>query len=256
MMKPVAGAATFHRTGAVYDAYMGRYSESLAPVFADWAKVTAGQSALDVGCGPGALTGVLAERLGAAAVLACDPSEPFVEECRVRHPGVDVRLGHAEKLPCGDASQDVVLAQLVLHFISDPKAAAREMRRVLRPGGTVAACSWDFTHGMEMLRHFWDAAESLDPVARDVAALRFGREGELAELFADAGFEQTTDASYDELWSGFLAGIGPAGNHAVRQSPEKQDALRKALFEKVGSPEGSFELRAVARAGRGLSPGV
>lgn len=265
MMKPVAGAATFHRTGAVYDAYMGRYSESLAPVFADWAKVTAGQSALDVGCGPGALTGVLAERLGAAAVLACDPSEPFVEECRVRHPGVDVRLGHAEKLPCGDASQDVVLAQLVLHFISDPKAAAREMRRVLRPGGTVAACSWDFTHGMEMLRHFWDAAESLDPVARDVAALRFGREGELAELFADAGFEQTTEstlevastyASYDELWSGFLAGIGPAGNHAVRQSPEKQDALRKALFEEIGSPEGSFELRAVARAGRGLSPGA
>ncbi|MDQ3616145.1 MAG: class I SAM-dependent methyltransferase [Actinomycetota bacterium] len=263
MMKPVEGAATFQKSGADYDAFMGRYSQSLAPAFADWAKVTAGQSALDVGCGPGALTSVLAERLGPGAVLACDPSEPFLEECRARHPDVEVRRGRAEELPCEDASRDLVLAQLVLHFVSDPEAAAREMRRVLRPGGTVAACSWDFAQGMEMLRHFWDAAVSLDPVAPDEAALRFGREGELAELFADAGFEQTTEstlevvssyASYDELWSGFLTGIGPAGNHAVRQPREKQDALRQALFEEVGSPEGPFELRAVARAGRGMAP--
>lgn len=265
MVEPVAGAATFQTSGAAYDAFMGRYSRSLASPFADWANVTAGQSALDVGCGPGALTGVLAERLGPAAVMACDPSEPFVEECRVRYPGVDVRRGRAEELPCEDASRDVVLAQLVLHFVSDPGAAAREMRRVLRPGGTVAACSWDFGQGMEMLRHFWDAAVSLDPVAPDEAALPFGRQGELAELFMAAGFEETAEstlevassyASYDELWSGFLAGIGPAGNHAVRQPREEQDALRQALFEQVGSPEGSFELRAVARVGRGLAPGA
>lgn len=156
-----------------------------------------------------------------------------------------------------------MLAQLVLHFVTDPEAAAREMRRVLRPGGKVAACRWDFAQGMEMLRHFWDAALRLDPVAPDEAALRFGRAGELAELFADVGFEETTEStlevvsfysSYDELWSGFLAGIGPAGSYAVRRPHDEQEALRQALFEEVGSPAGSFELRAVARAGRGVAP--
>ena len=262
-MEPVEGAATFRQAGADYDVFMGRYSQSLAPLFADWAKVTPGQCALDVGCGPGALTEVLVERLGAAAVLACDPSETFVRECRARHPGVEVRLGRAEMLPFDDASVDLVLAQLVLHFVSDPEAAAREMRRVLRPGGTVAACSWDFAQGMEMLRYFWDAAVSLDPAARDEAALRFGRDCELAELLAHAGFEQTTETtlevgssytSYEELWSGFLIGIGPAGSYAASRPLSEQAALREALFEQVGSPAGAFELRAVARAARGLAP--
>ena len=114
-----------------------------------------------------------------------------------------------------------------------------------------------------MLRHFWDAALSLDPAAPDQAALRFGKAGELAQLFADAGFEATTEStlevtstysSYEELWSGFLAWIGPAGSYAVRQPQDKQEALRQALFKEVGSPTGPFELRAVARAGRGLAP--
>lgn len=262
-MEPVEGAVTFQSSGADYDVFMGRYSRALAPAFADWAGVTAGQCALDVGCGPGALTGVLVERLGAAAVLACDPSAPFMEECRRRHPGVEVRPGRAEELPFEDASQDVVLAQLILHFVSDPAAAAREMRRVLRPGGTVAACSWDATQGMEMLRYFWDAAASLDPDASDEAGLRLGSEGELAGLFEEAGFEQTTEStlevtstysSFDDLWSGFLCGMGPAGSYAVRQQGQDRAALRQALFEEVGSPRGPFELRAVARAGCGLAP--
>ncbi|WP_028661327.1 class I SAM-dependent methyltransferase [Nocardioides insulae] len=262
-MDPVEGAATFQRSGAEYDAFMGRYSRSLATLFADWAGVVAGQSALDVGCGPGALTGVLVQRLGPGGVLACDPSEPFVQECRARHPGVDVRRGRAEQLPCEDSSRDVVLAQLVLHFVSDPETAAAEMRRVLRPGGTVAACSWDFAQGMAMLRHFWDAATSLDPAAPDEAALRFGKEGELAELFEGAGFQQTSETtlevtssyvSFDDLWSGFLAGIGPAGQYAVTRPRDQQDALRRALFEQLGSPDGPFELRAVARAARGSAP--
>lgn len=263
-MEPAQGAATFQKSGSDYDAFMGRYSRSLAAPFADWAGVTAGQFALDVGCGPGALTKVLAQRLGPAAVVACDPSEPFVQECRARHLGVEVRQGRAEELPYPDASQDLVLAQLVLHFVSDPQAAASEMRRVLRPGGRVAACSWDAVEGMEMLRHFWDAALTLDPTAPDEAALRFGTPGELAQLFAGAGFDETTEstvevassyASYDDLWSGFLSGIGPAGSYAVRQPPDKQEALRQALFEELGSPTGPFELRAVARAGRGIAPG-
>lgn len=262
-MEPVEGAATFLKSGTDYDTFMGRYSQTLAPAFADWAGVTAGQHALDVGCGPGALTGILVERLGSAAVLACDPSEPFVRECRERHPGVEVRRGRAEDLPFGDASADVVLAQLVLHFVSDPETAAREMRRALRPGGTVAACSWEATQGMEMLSHFWDAVARLDPTATPEAGLRLGGAGQLAGLFARAGFEQTEETtlgvvssygSYDELWAGFLTGIGPAASHAASRGPAERAALRQALFEEVGSPAGPFELRAVARAVRGVVP--
>ena len=262
-MEPTEGAATFQASGADYDAFMGRYSQPLAAAFVDWAGVRSGDSVLDVGCGPGALTGVLAQRLGPATVRACDPSPPFVEECRARHPGVAVSLGRAEELPYRDASQDVVMAQLVLHFVTDPETAAREMRRVLRPGGTVAACSWDSAQGMEMLRHFWDAALRLDPAAPDEAALRFGRAGELARLFSVAGFVEPTEstlevastyASYDELWSGLLAGIGHSGSYAARRPPAQQEALRRTLFEELGSPIGAFELRAVARAARAVAP--
>lgn len=262
-MDAVEGAATFQKSGAEYDAFMGRYSRSLAPRFADWAGLIRGQSAVDVGCGPGALTGVLVNRLGVEAVRACDPSPPFVEECRRRHPGVDVRQGRAEELPFDSATSDGAMAQLVLHFVSDAEAAAREMRRVVRPGGVVAACSWDFAEGMEMLRHFWNAALALDPLAPDEAGLRFGGEGEIGSLFTEAGFTDIAEAtlevtssyaSFDELWSGFLAGIGPAGSYAVRQPPEGREALREGLFREVGSPRGGFELRAVARAGRALAP--
>lgn len=258
-MQPVPGAANFEKSGDAYDAFMGRYSRRLAPLFADWTGVSAGQQALDVGCGPGALTEVLVERLGLSSVVACDPSQSFVDACRARFPGLDVRAGAAERLPVEDNSCDVALAQLVLHFVSDPEAVGRELRRVLRSGGAVAACTWDFAEGMEMLRHFWDAALDLDPAAPDEATLSFGRPGEIPELFATAGFDDVTEttltvtttyASYDELWSGFLEGIGPAGAYAVRQPLEHQEALREALFVRLGSPSGSFDLRAVARAGR------
>ena len=131
-MEPVSGARTFQTTGEAYDAFMGRYSRPLALLFADAAGVEPGMTALDVGCGPGALTGVLIHRLG------------------------------AEAIPFGDACVDRALAQLVLHFVSDPSAATTEMRRVVRPGGLVAACVWDFEVEMEMLRAFWDAALAVD----------------------------------------------------------------------------------------------
>ena len=166
-METPEGARSFLTSGNAYDAYMGRYSRLLADVFADAVGVGRGHRALDVGCGPGALTGVLVERLGVEAVFACDPSPPFVAECAVRHPGVDVRLGQAEALPFDDGRFDVALAQLVLHFVSDPEQAGGEMRRVVRPGGIVAACVWDFAERMEMLRLFWDAALTVDPNALD-----------------------------------------------------------------------------------------
>lgn len=256
-MEPVQGARTFQTSGDAYDGFMGRYSRLLASRFADAAGVSAGQRAIDVGCGPGALTTVLVERLGADAVVACDPSGPFVEACRARNPGVDVQPGRAETIPFDDASADVALAQLVLHFVSDPTAAAREMRRVTRPGGTVGACVWDFAEGMQMLRLFWDSALALDPDAPDEArTLRFGGEGEIAELFTAAGLvdvqESTLEvrSSYndvDELWRGFLAGIGPAGAYLVAQPADRQAALRRELLGRLGSPTAEFALAATAR---------
>jgi SAM-dependent methyltransferase len=263
-MESTRGAATFQTTGAAYDAFMGRYSRQLAEVFADAAHVTDGQRALDVGCGPGAMTGVLAARLGASSVAACDPSEPFVAGCRARHPGVDVRLAPAEALPFDDDDFDVALAQLVLHFVSDADAAAREFHRVVRRGGIIGACVWDFAERMEMLRQFWDAALELDENAPDEAkTLRFGREGEIAELFAAAGLvdieESTLRVSsayrdFDELWAGFLKGIGPAGAYCVSRPEDQRVALKAKLFERLGTPVGPFTLNAMARAAVGRVP--
>ncbi len=254
----VEGARTFAVSGAQYDEFMGRYSVGIAESFADAAGVVSGAgTALEVGCGPGALTGVLVARLGAPAVAACDPSPPFVAACAARHPGVDVRAGRAEALPFAAASFDHALAQLVLHFVSEPERAAAELARVVRPGGRVAACVWDFSEGMEMLRAFWNAALSIDPDAPDEArTLRFGRPGEIASLFAGAGLHDvvemelstsTTYSSFDELWAGFLAGIGPAGAYLAALSDQARAALRAALFDRVGRPTSGFTLGATAR---------
>jgi SAM-dependent methyltransferase len=258
------GARTFSVAGTTYDSFMGRYSHPLAEQFADAAGVTAGETAVDVGCGPGALTGVLMARLGAASVYACDPSPPFCDVCAARHPGVVVKQGRAEAIPFDTDTADHAMAQLVLHFVSVPEAAAREMARVVRPGGSVAACVWDFDDGMEMLRAFWDAALSIDPQAPDEArTLRFGRPGEIAELFASTGLERiqestlavaSTYSSFDELWNGFLAGIGPAGSYCVSLHLAERDRLRAALLTTLGSPSGSFTLRAVARCAVGRVP--
>ena len=133
------GARSFLASGQAYDRFMGRYSRPLAARFADFAGVAAGHSVLDVGCGPGALTAVLVDRLGADRVSAFDPSPPFAAECKARHPGVTVREGHAEQMPFDDAGFDIALAQLVLHFVTDPARCAQEFGRVLRPGGVAAA---------------------------------------------------------------------------------------------------------------------
>ncbi|CAN5666320.1 class I SAM-dependent methyltransferase [soil metagenome] len=264
-MDPVQGARSFQTSGEAYDAFMGRYSRPLAVLFADAANLAEGLSALDVGCGPGALTGVLVDRLGADAVSACDPSPPFVSECATRHSGVEVRAGRAEAIPFDDGTFDRALAQLVLHFVSDPAQAAREFRRVLRPGGTVSACVWDFAEKMEMLRHFWDAALTVDPQAPDEArTLRFGREGEITQLLDAAGFEDLTETTlsvtssytdFDELWSGLLAGIGPAGSYCVSLPEDTRADLRAVMFDRLGSPSGSFSLGAVARCASGRAPG-
>jgi ubiquinone/menaquinone biosynthesis C-methylase UbiE len=249
-------SGVFTTSSANYDRFMGRYSRRLAAAFVDAAGIEAGQSALDVGCGPGAVTGELVRRLGPASVAAVEPAPQFVAACRERYPGVDVRRARAEELPYPDDRFDVALAQLVLHFVVDPDATAREMRRVVRPGGTVGACVWDFADGMRMLRLFWDAALAVDAAAPDEATHRpFGRDGEIGELFRLAGLENVTagslevEAGYEsftDFWEPFLTSTGPAGSFIASLDEQQRARLRDDLRARLGSPEGPFTLPARA----------
>ena len=150
-----------------YDRFMAWYSVPLAPGFADFASIEAPQLVLDVGCGPGALDERLARRVGAHAVTAVDPSPGFVEAAQERNPDVAVRQAEAEQLPFDDESFDAALAQLVVHFMAEPIAGLREMRRVTRSGGVVAACVWDHAGGSGPIARFWETAHELDPDVRD-----------------------------------------------------------------------------------------
>jgi ubiquinone/menaquinone biosynthesis C-methylase UbiE len=169
---------TFNASADVYDRHVGRYSPALSAAFIRVAGVQPPATVLDIGCGPGGLTIALAERLGASRVAAVDPSSSFVDACRARVPGADMRLARAEQLPFEGDRFDAVLSQLVVNFLTDPQTGVAEMRRVARPGGRVAACVWDYSGGMTMLRAFWDAALELDPDAPDEGAtMPFCREG-------------------------------------------------------------------------------
>jgi SAM-dependent methyltransferase len=236
-----------------YGRFIGRYSEQLAAGFADFAGVRADQQVLDVGCGPGALTAQLVERLGAAAVAAIDPSASFVAATAERFPGVEVRQGSAESLPYPDNGFDAALAQLVVHFMSDPVAGLTEMARVVRPGGTVAACVWDHAGGGGPLTVFWTAARDLDPAAIDESGLAGAREGHLAELCAAAGLRDvesdslTVSVTYPSVaawWEPFTLGVGPAGAYvAGLDEPGRARLLDRCAELLPGAP---FTIEAAA----------
>lgn len=241
-----------------YDRFMGRYSRLLAPQLADLADLKVGHRVLDVGCGPGALTGELVSRLRASSVTAVDPSEPFVMAARDRYPGVDVRLAAAEDLPFEDDTFDAALAQLVVHFMADPVAGLAEMRRVTRPGGAVVACVWDFAGGMAPLSLFWEAARQLHPGALDESHLAGARQGHLPQLLTAAGLRQVEEtavsverehAGFDEWWEPYTGGVGPAGSFIRTLSPARRDELRDRCRGML--PGGPFVLVSRAWAARG-----
>lgn len=249
---------SFEVAADAYDRFMGRYSSTLAPQLADFAGVKAGQRVLDVGCGPGALTTVLVERLGAGNVSAVDPSEQFVAAARERHPGVDVQRASAEDLPFADDAFDAALAQLVVHFMTDPVRGLGEMARVTRQSGVVAACVWDHAGGQTPLAPFWETVHEIDPEAADESLMAGGHEGHLAELFAEAGLreiEQTTlhvqveHENFDEWWEPFTLGVGPAGSYLTELNPAQQVELREHARQRLDHTPFTFATRAWAARG-------
>ena len=249
---------SFDVAGEAYFRFMGRFAEPLADDFVEYAGVAAGQRALDVGCGPGALTARLVARLGVDSVTAVEPSVPFVEATRQRFPGLDVRTGAAEELPYSGDTFDLALAQLVVHFMADPVAGLREMARVTRPGGTVAACVWDHAGGTGPLSSFWEGVHDIDPGAPDESDLAGSREGQLVELFGQAGLSEVEAGSvsvtlrfdtFTEWWEPFTLGVGPAGAYVAGLSAADRDAVRAACERRL--PPAPFDLTATAWAARG-----
>ena len=251
---------SFDVAAEAYDRFMGRYSLLLSPQFADFAGVRKGQRVLDVGCGPGALTAELVRRLEPSAVAAVDPSEPFVAAARSRYPGVDVQRASAEDLPFPDDSFDASLAQLVVHFMSDPIAGLKEMARVTRQGGVVTACVWDHAGGHGPLSLFWQAARELNPDVHDESRLAGSREGHLGELFDAAGLHEIEEsalsaslehASFGEWWEPYTRGVGPAGVYVAGLDAERQADLRERCQALL--PDGPLVINAGAWAARGLA---
>jgi SAM-dependent methyltransferase len=248
----------FFTSTSSYDRFMGQFSGRLGPVFADFAGVEATGRALDVGCGPGALTVELTERLGAVNVAGIDPSETFVEAARERNPEVDVRHAPAERIPFADNAFDFALAQLVVHFMTDAVVGLREMARVTRSGGVVAACVWDYYGGTAPLSPFWAALEEFDPAAESDSHLAGARDGHLGELFVAAGLVDVQQsalsvavefASFEEWWAPYELGVGPAGAYVERLDDARRQELRELCRARM--PQSPFTITGRAWAARG-----
>jgi SAM-dependent methyltransferase len=199
-------------------------------------------------------------------VAAADPSETFVAAATERAPGADVRLAAGEELPWEDDRFDAALSQLAVNFMSDADAGVSEMRRIVRPGGPVAACTWSVGEGkdMEMLQGFWDAAAQLggSETPDEGSAMRYRSAEELDELWRRVGlsdvrtdhlYVETTYTGFDDLWEPFTHGVGPAGVYLAKLEPDQREQLRANFFKGLGEPSGGFTLGATACAVRGLA---
>ena len=248
---------SFDVAASAYDRFMGRFSRPLAAALVDRLDLRAGQRAIDVGCGPGALTSLLVERLGAPAVAAIDPAEPFVAAVEARLPGVDVRRGGAEALPFDAGSFDLATANLVVHFMREPVTGLREMGRVVRPRGTVAVTVWDLAEDVGPVGVFHAATHDLDPQAPHERDLPGARPGHLAELVREAGLEVLDDRpleitvgfpSFDDWWEPFTYGVGPSGAYVASLDESHRAGVRRRCAERLGVGDPADALVVPARA--------
>jgi len=257
-------------SGEAYEPYVGRWSRLVGREFVAWLRVPPGSRWLDVGCGPGALTQTILDAASPAGVAGIDPSTAYVEyaRSRVRDARVSFDVGDARSLAAGSGAYDAVVSGLVLNFVPEPGRAAGEMARAARPGGVVGGYVWDYAGKMELMRYFWGAAVALDPLARDLdEGRRFTicQPEPLAELFRAAGLRDvevrpidvpTIFRDFDDYWSPFLGGQGPAPSYAMSLSDERRGALRERIRATLPiRPDGAIHLVARAWAVRGVAPG-
>ena len=238
----------FRVGGDAYDDFMGRYSTSLAPLFADFPGVHSGARVLDVGAGTGALTAELLSR--GASVAAADPSPEFADVLRTRFPNLEVEEAPAESLPWGTGVFDVALAQLVVAFVSDGPAAVAEMARVAR---RVAVCMWGVAE-VDMFAAIDRTAETIGS-SRASEPRRYRTPRELHDLLAPHGEVENAELDviagyqdFDEFWQAMDRGVGPAGQWVASLDAERRERAHVELYKELGSPEGPFELKARAFA--------
>jgi SAM-dependent methyltransferase len=252
-------------SGGPYEYFMGRWSRLVAQSFIDWLSPPPGLKWLDVGCGSGALSSVVIKNNAPSNLIAIDQSEDFVAAAQKRL-GNRARLnvGNALALPLEDSSVNVTVSGLVLNFISKPKKALAEMRRVTTPGGTVALYVWDYAGKMDFLSTFWDVAAELNPQA---SSLHEGKRfpdtnaGALKGLYALAGFMETVIApieiethfrDFNDYWNPFLGHEGPAPTYVTSLDEVERNNLRDALSERLPiQPDGSISMSARAWAASG-----
>jgi SAM-dependent methyltransferase len=247
--------------GAGYERYVGRWSRPVAEEFLAWLAVPPGGSWLDVGCGTGALSQKILAGNAPARVVGVDSSEGFVAHARAHIPDAraEFRVGDARALPVEDGDFDATVSGLVLNFVPDQTKAVSEMRRATRPGGTVAIYVWDYAGEMQLMRRFWDAAVALNPAAGELdEALRFPvcRPEALQTLFTDTGLGNvetraidvpTVFADFDDYWSPFLGGQGPAPGYCMSLPEPDRVVLRERIRQSL-SPDGDGKIRLIARA--------
>lgn len=252
-----------------YESMMGRWSARLAPMFVAFSRIADGGRVLDVGCGTGSLVRTLAAMDSRCRIVGIDPAAPFVAYARTQFtdPRIAFDCADAVDLPYATGSFDHALSLLVLMFIPEHEKAAAEMRRVTRPGGTVAACTWD-RDGLELTSAFWDEAVRLDPgaEARSERPRHSNRPGQLAALWDATGLRDVEETSlvismefrsFDDYWQPHLKGVAPPGIYVAGLQPEQRAALRDALRQRflTSGPDRPFSLRAKALAVRGTVPG-
>jgi len=257
------------QAGDAYERYVGRWSRLVARDFLGWLDHTPGLRWVDVGCGTGALSATILEHCAPAALAGIDPSEGFVATARTRiaDPRARFEQGDGQALPLPSGAFDRAVSGLVLNFVADPGAMLREMRRVLRPGGTVALYVWDYAGAMQLMRRFWDAAAALDPAAGALdEGTRFPicQPEALAALFREAGLEavvtrpidvSTVFESFDDYWTPFLGGQGPAPGYVMGLTDDRRAALRERLRTTLPAEAGGrIPLVARAWAARGTVP--
>lgn len=254
------------QAGDSYEAYMGRWSRQVAPRFLDWLEPPEGLDWLEVGCGTGALSAAVLARAAPRSLVAIDPSEGFVAKARadLPDPRADFRVGDARDLPLEDAGRDLVVSALVLNFVPDRARALAEMKRVLRPGGTIGFYVWDYPGGgMGLMRAFWTAAAALDPAAADLTEdkrfpfctpeglIMLAGEAGLGPLEVEAIEVPTVFRDFDDYWRPFTLGAGPAPGYCMSLAPDARERLRERLSDSLPrAADGSIALTARAWAAR------